>query len=203
MFLGANPASSAKGPDLVPKTTPLPTLTQVEQIIRAMRYPEREMTLFALLTEMNLSEICGLQWKYVNLTGTWLNDREEPIPPLTIAVHKRWYRGELADAKDTRRRQIPIPETLLPMLLLLKDRTRYRGPEDFVLTSRSGAAINVTNITARRLGVIGKRLEMPELTWQVLRRAQSAMKQAYGPQFQYHIAAAHYRGDQAVSSPPD
>lgn len=130
-----------------------------------------------------------------------------PAPALTttpaIAVRKRWYRGELADAKDTRRRQIPIPETLLPMLLLLKDRTRYRGPEDFVLTSRSRAAINVTNITARRLGVIGKRLEMPELTWQVLRRAQSAMKQAYGPQFQYQIAAAHYRCEHAVSSPSD
>ena len=75
-------------------------------------------------------------------------------------------------------------------LLLLNGRTRYREPDDLVLTSRYGAAINVTNITARRLGVIGKKLNIPELTWQLLRRAQAAMKQAYGVQFQYHIAAA-------------
>ena len=190
IFMGTNPARSVKGPDPVRKSTPALTLSQMEQIIRAMRYPEKEMTLFALLADMNVSEICGLQWKNVNLTGMRVDSHDESIPPLTIAVKNRLYRGELANAKDTRRRMIHIPETLLPMLLLLHCSTRYCEPDDFVLTSRSGAAINVTNITARRLGVIGKKLEIPELTWQLLRRAQSALKKSYGAQFQYYVAAA-------------
>jgi integrase len=190
VFMGTNPARCTKPPEVIRKCIPDFTLPQMEQIIRAMRYPEKEMMLLSLLTDMNVSEICGLQWKYVNLTGAWTSYEGESIPPLTIAVQKRWYRGELANAKDTHRRQIQIPETLLSMLLLLNGRTRYREPDDFVLTSRCGAAINVTNITARRLGLIAKGLEIPELTWPLLRRAQATMKEAYGPEFQYRIAAA-------------
>ena len=76
------------------------------------------------------------------------------------------------------------------MLLLIKGRSKFTGPDDFVLTSRSGAPINVTNITARRLSSIARELEMPGLSWQAFRRARAAMKQAYGPHFHYHVAAA-------------
>jgi hypothetical protein len=85
---------------------------------------------------------------------------------------------------------IQIPETLLSMLLLINGRSRFTNPDDFVLTSRSGAPINVTNITARRLSSIARELEMPGLSWRVFRRAHAAMKQAFGPQFHYHVAAA-------------
>jgi integrase len=190
VFMGNNPAGSAKMPEMIRKTTPDLTLAHVEQMLHAMRYPEKEMTLIALLTDMNVSEICGLQWKYVNLTGASSNPHGVPIPPLTIAVTRRWYRGDLADVKDARRRKIQIPEMLLPILLLLSGRTRFTGPDDFVLASRSGKAVNVTNITARRLGSIGRKLGIDSLTWQVLRRAQVAIKADHGQDFQYRIAAA-------------
>ena len=49
-----------------------------------MRYPEKDIALFALLTGMNVTEICGLKWQYVNLS----NDRhivdDEVIPS---AIH--------------------------------------------------------------------------------------------------------------------
>jgi integrase len=189
-FMGNNLAASTTVPEMVRKTTPNLTLADVEQMLRAMHYPEKEMTLIALLTDMNVSEICGLQWKYVNLTGASSNPHGEFIPPITIAVHKRWYRGELANVKDTRRRNLPISEVLLPVLLLLSGRAKFTGPDDFVLTSRSGKALNVANITARRLGSIGRNLGITTLTWQVLRRAQAAIKADHGQDFQYRIAAA-------------
>jgi integrase len=190
VFMGANPARSAKVPEAAGRNVLALTLPQVEQVLRAMRYPEKEMTMIALLTDMNVSEICGLQWKSVNLTGAWSNLDVEPIPPISIAVSRQWYRGELTNVKDTRRRKIQIPETLLSMLLLINGRSKFTRPDDFVLTSRSGAPINVANITARRLSSIARELEMPGLSWQVFRRAHAAMKQAFGPQFHYHVAAA-------------
>ncbi len=190
VFMGANPADPVEVPAAAPRCILALTLAQTEQVLRAMRYPEKEMTVIALLTNMNLSEICGLQWKCVNLTGGWSNSHGESLPPISIAVSKQLYRGELTNVKDTRRRRIQIPEILLSMLLLLRGRSKFTGPDDFVLTSRSGTAINVTNITARRLSSIGRKLEMPGLSWQVFRRAHVAMQEAFGPQFQYHMAAA-------------
>jgi integrase len=190
VFIGENPVRTVKVPETARKGVPVLTLAQTQQILRVMRYPEKEMTIIALLTDMNLSEVCGLRWKNVNLTGAWLNSDSEAIPPITIAVRKQWYRGELSNVKDTRKRVIRIPEMLLPVLLILSGRNKFAGPDDFVLTSRSGAAINVTNITARRLNVIGGELQMPGLTWQAFRRAHTALEEAFGPQFQYHIATS-------------
>ena len=190
MFTGTNPARSAQVPEIDRKSETALTLEQMEQALRVMRYPEKQMTIIALLTDMNVSEICGLQWKCVNLTGGWLDLDKEVIPPLTIAVTKRWYRGELAEVKETRRRMIHIPATLLPMLLLIGARNEFSGPEDFVLTSRSGTAINVSNITARRLCRIGKKLGIQELTLRTFRRTQGLIEQRLGAQFQHRIGAA-------------
>jgi len=190
VYTGNNPADSVKVPEALCKSAPDLTLSHLEQMLRTMRYPEKQMTLIALLTDMNASEICGLQWKNVNLTGAQSNPHGHVVPPITIAVDKRWYRGELASVKEARRRKIQIPQTLLPMLLLLSARNRFIGPDDFVLTSRSGRAINVTNITARRLAMVGRKLGVPALTWPLIRRAQSAIKADHGPEFQYRIAAA-------------
>ena len=152
------------------------TLTQVKQVLGVMRYPEREMALISILTSMNVAEICGLQWKYVNLTDTWSNQDGEPIPPRTIAVRQEWYLGELGSVNGkSRHRNLPIPIALLPILSELKLRPNFTAPDDFVLVSRAGTPINETNIAARRLKPIGKALEMPWLTWQVFRRTHTAL----------------------------
>lgn len=173
MFTGANPTCTVKLPVTNKRSPRQLTPQQLEQVLGVMRYPEKQMTLIRLLTDMNVSEICGLQWKRVNLTGSWSNSDGEVIPPISVSVRKRWYRGELAEAKQMRLRHVPIPETLLPMLLLLRARTSFHGPEDFVLTSRTGSAINVSNITARRLGAISRTLGIPQLTLQALHRSQT------------------------------
>jgi len=49
------------------------TFEQMVNVLQAMRYPEWEMALIAILTGMNIAEICGLQWKFVNLTDHLVN----------------------------------------------------------------------------------------------------------------------------------
>src|SRR5580704_1646885 len=68
-FYGANPATHVKLPAMSRRETHALTLTQLKQVMQWMRYPEKEIALFALLADMNVAEICGLQWKYVNLSN--------------------------------------------------------------------------------------------------------------------------------------
>ena len=191
-----NPAKTAIMPERPQRNPHVLTLTQVTEVLRAMRYPEKEMMLIAMLTSINVGEICGLQWKYVNLTGTWSNTAEEPIPPITIAVRKGWFRGVLEDVSKTRARNLPIPELLLPMLIKLSGRGRHTGPDDFVLVSRAGTPINAMNITARRLKSIGHELQMPWLTWQVFSRGRSALEAELGAQFYFHLASIFHADSQ-------
>jgi integrase len=190
VFAGVNPAVDVKLARIDRSSTRIVSLEQLELVLRAMQYPEKQMAIIGLLTDMNASEICGLQWKHVNLIGSWSDSDGELIPPLALSIKKRRYRGESADVKEARRRTIRIPEMLLPMLLLLRARTTFRGPEDFVLTSRTGRAVNVSNITARRLGAISKKLGIPRLTLQALHRAHGLIEGGLGAQFQYSLGAA-------------
>jgi integrase len=154
-----------------------------------MRYPEKEITLIAMLTNINVAEICGLQWKHVNLTGIWSNITDDAIPPIAIAVRKRLYRGELDDVKTTRVRNFPIPEILLPILIKLSGREKWIAPDDFVLVSRTGTPVNAINITAGRLRTIGNELQVPWFSWQVFRRGQFALEAELGAQFYFDLAS--------------
>ena len=57
------------------------------------------MVLFAILTSMNIAEICGLQWKRVNLAEHSTTVDGESLPPLTIAVRRQWFRGGTGPSK--------------------------------------------------------------------------------------------------------
>ena len=180
VFMGTNPARSAKTPEIVRKSAPLLTLAQMEQIIRAMRYPEKEIALFALLADMNVAEICGLQWKYVNLSNESHILEEDSIPPRTIAVRKQSYRSEFGPVVGTRKRFIPIPELLHSILQQLKHRKTLTAPDDFVLASRTGTPIYPDNIAARRLKWIGTTLEIPWLSWHVFHRTRMKLMAEFG-----------------------
>jgi integrase len=180
---GDNPADSVTLPEMVRKETHALTLAQAKHVLGVMRYPEKEMAMIAILTRMNMAEICGLQWKCVNLTDDWAKADSELIPPRTIAVRNQWRFGQLsAITKSGRRRTIPIPEPLLPALLSLSRRVRYTGPEDFVLVSRTGTPVNDSAIAARRLKRVGKELGMPWLSWQVFRRTRTKLAYELGMQ---------------------
>lgn len=183
---GPNPAMLAPCPEMVRKETQVLTLIQTKQVLEKMRYPEKEMALLSLITGMNMTEICGLQWKFVNLTSDSCDAGCERIPPRTIAVRKLWYRGEFGHLNDrkNRARDLPIPDPLFPILLALKRRAEFTGPDDFVLVSRNGNPINQATIAVRRLGPIGEQLQMPWLSWHVFSRTRMNLLYEFGVKFQ-------------------
>jgi integrase len=188
-YHGPNPASQVAVPGISRKEAHMLSLPELKALLGLMRYPEREMTLLAIVTGMNVAEICGLQWKHVNLTGAEVDGPGEWIPPRTIAVRKQWYRGELNSVKIGRTRNVAIPELIVPILTALGQRPRFTRPEDFVLVSEAGTPVNETNIASRRLKSVGQELGMPWLSWHVFRRTRKDYLERYGPRFVERLAA--------------
>ena len=188
-FHGQNPASQVAVPGMSRKEAHMLSLPQLKAVLQLMRYPEREMTLLAIVTGMNVAEICGLQWKHVNLLGFDVDDTGERLPARTIAVRKQWYRGELNSVKIGRTRNVPIPDLIFPVLTALSQRARFTRPEDFVLVSEAGTPVNETNIASRRLKSVGHELGMPWLSWHVFRRTRKDYQQRLGPRFVERMAS--------------
>jgi len=182
-FVGPNPASQVAVPGISRKEAHMLSLQQLGAVLELMRYPEKEMTLLAIATGMNVAEICGLQWKHVNLSAFDQEVNGERLPSRTIAVRKQWYRGELNSVKIGRTRNVPIPELIFPVLTGLSQRGRFNRVEDFVLVSEAGTPVNETNIASRRLKGVGQELGMPWLSWHVFRRTRKDYLFRFGPHF--------------------
>jgi integrase len=180
-FHGDNPATQVVLPKMVRKEAHALTFDQVKDLLGAMQYPQRELALIAMLTHMNVAEICGLQWKWVNLTDDWCAAEGEKVPRRTIAVRRHFYHGELVSLPmKSRNRYVSIPEPLLEVLRRLRQRQRYTGPDDFVLASRVGTPVNEKDIAKRRLKPIGKRMKMPWLSWRAFSRTHTTLAHELG-----------------------
>jgi len=188
-FHGLNPASQVAVPGMSRKEAHMLSLPQLKAVLELMRYPEREMTLLVIVTGMNVAEICGLQWKHVNLAGSDLDVDGERLPVRTIAVRKQWYRGELNRVKIARTGNVSITELIFPELTTLSRRPRFTRPEDFVLVSEAGTPVNETNIASRRLKSVGQELGMPWLSWHVFRRTRKDYLHRFGPRFVDRVGA--------------
>jgi site-specific recombinase XerD len=181
-YSGENPAALVTLPVMARKTAHTLTLAQLKQIMPAMHYPEKGIALFALLTDMSVAEICGLQWQNVNLSSNGIALQDDWIPPKAIAIRNQWYRGELALVMGSRSRFIAVPELLCSILRDLRSRKQFPRPHDFVLASRSGTPVYPENIAARRLKSIGKEFGMPWLSWCVFHRTHFALRSEFGRQ---------------------
>jgi len=187
-FMGDNPATSVKSPEVTHKQSRALTMAQVKDALAIMKYPEKEMMLMVVLTDLNVSEICGLQWKRVNLTDVDINADGELIPSKTIAVRKQWYRCELGDVKKSRIRNLPIPKQLLPVLFKIRDNSRFTGGDDFVFVSRAGTPVNETNIRTHILPSVARPLGIPSLSWRVILRTRKALVAEFETQIHTAIA---------------
>ena len=63
---------------------------QARRLLEFLESPAREMVLTAPCTSMNVAELCGLRWRYVNLDQFAPVDGEA-IPPYRAAVRWKLY----------------------------------------------------------------------------------------------------------------
>ena len=189
-FSGPNPATLVKVPSIAHKPVRTLTLPQLKQVFQLMRYPEEQIALFALLTDMNVAEICGLKWKHVNLFNVDRHEPGEPLRARTISVKMQVYRGEYRAVVGRRSRLVHLPELLQSALMRLKHRPEYNSGEDFVLASHCGTPVNPDNIAGRRLKAIGKNLDLSWLSWKVFHRTGIELQGQFGRHMNKEIGRA-------------
>lgn len=198
LYAGENPARYVRLPEMQRKERHALTVDQMKAVLAAFPSPAREMAYVAVLTSMNIAEICGLQWQCVNLTDSWVIVDAEPMPPMSIAVRRQWSTRKGGGAyhslkAGTRRRNLPIDAALAKILRKLASRDSFTGPSDpvFISTSPakkagsgrkedtaskpSGKPVDAHNLFNRVLKPIGAKLGMPWLGWHAFRHTHATL----------------------------
>lgn len=174
LFSGDNPVCDVKLPPMVRRESKNLTIAQVETILGLMKYPEREIALITIATGMSISEICALQWKHVNLAASAAYIEGEFVSSRSIKVKRQWSAGELMDLSHDKVRDVIIPESLREYLKKTRPTKKVIDQNEFVISTQDGRPISPSNILLHGLKPIGCKLDMPWLSWQVLKRAQKA-----------------------------
>jgi integrase len=174
-FDGENPLTGVTMPPMARSRAQNLTIVQAKKMIQLMQYPEREIALMTIITGMGVSEICGLQWKYVNLTDSKVSIEGVSIAPRSIFVKNQHNSAGLVGVNAHRVRTVDIPEALFQTLLNLKQQQNDPDPNRLVSPSRDGTPVNPYSLRVQRLRQIGRKVNMPGLSWQILTRAHNAL----------------------------
>lgn len=176
-----NPAKSVKLPEMQRKVLHALSLEQGVALLEALPTPAREMAMASMLTSMNIGEVCGLQWKDLNLTDAWQMCDAETIHPTSLIVRQQWRLGEYTSLKETSRaRTLPLVAALVAVFAQMKQRGKFVGPSDPVFVSKNGTPLDEHNIATRHLKRVGVQLGMPWLSWHCFRRTTATVAAQLG-----------------------
>ena len=170
-FTGPNPAKFVRLPEMTRVTPHALNLLQVASLLPLLPRIVRLMVFLAVMTSMNIAEICGLKWKRVNLTAEPMIMDDELLPPFMAAVREQWYKGQWGSVKaKARRRYLLLPQWAVEQLRELQQREKWIGPEDPVFAGIRGRPLCENAIIQRHVKPAGAKLGMPWLSWHDLRR---------------------------------
>jgi len=120
-YHGDNPARGVRMPEMQRRETHALTFAQGRELLATLRSPVREMALLSMTTSLNVAEMLGLRWKWVNLSGEPVTVGGEVLPAYSLAVRENSYRGKFGSVKPrSRRRNVPLGFSVTTALLKLK-----------------------------------------------------------------------------------
>lgn len=151
------------------------TIAQAKAMLGMMEFPEREIALIAITTGLSIQEICGLQWKHVNLKKNAVECEGKAIPPNCILVRQHWYREAIFSLGSSRVRVIEVPQPLLLVFVQLRQESTPVNANSFVLTVHSGEPIRPRGLQKAPLSAIGQKIDIPSLSWRHINRAHGAI----------------------------
>jgi hypothetical protein len=175
MFSGDNPMSEVNLPPEPRRTSHNLTIVETKAILQLMQYPEREIALITITTGMSVSEICALQWKHVNLTRSSIFTEGKLLPPKSILFMRQWDASGLVDVDTKRVKTVIVPDPLVNLLLNLRRHRTIADRDGFLMANHGGEPIRPSSVLLQRLKPIGRTLDMPWLSWQVLKRGHEGL----------------------------
>jgi integrase len=182
-FAGKNPAPYVKLPAMKRRPTHALTPAQVAALLELLPSTAREMVLTAVLTSMNVAEICGLCWRHVNLTDKWATVESESLPPRSLIVLQQFRLGEYTSLKTTnRQRVIALPSTLVGMFSHMK--ASDADPDAPVFAARETLGrirpVQEHNTMRRIIKPAATELGMPWIGWHSFRRTTATLADQAG-----------------------
>ena len=179
LYSGENPAANVRLPEMTRKEKHALTIEQMELLLEALPSPAREMAHLAVLTSMNVAEMCGLQWQAVNLSDSWTILDGEAVPPKSIVIRLQWSTRKGGGAYHTvkargRGRYLPIDAAIEKLLRGVASREKFTASGDPVFASSTGRPVDAHNLFNRVLKQIGMKLGLPWLGWHVFRHTHAS-----------------------------
>lgn len=184
-FHRENPAAGVRMPEMVRRPQKALNADQARAVLRVLprRFPPVfEIAFTSISTSMNIAELLGLKWKYINLTDQFQILDGEALPPRTLFVRMNNYRGRMSTLKTrNRRRSVPLSGAMVEMFKGLREAEVANGPDDFVFQNADGGPAGEDNLRRRVLAPIGKKLELPfSLSWHVFRHTHATLAEQLG-----------------------
>ena len=116
-YAGDNPVIGVRLPEMERKPTNALSFDQGRVLLEALPTPARQMALLSMTTSLNVAEMLGLRWKWVNLTNQAILVCGELLPPYTLGVRENYYRGKFGSVKaKSRRRNVPLSGSVVASL---------------------------------------------------------------------------------------
>ena len=141
-FTGPNPAKFANLPEMKRATPHALSSSDVTALLQLLPRVPRLMAFLAVMTSMNIAEICGLKWKRINLGSEPIMMDDERLLPCMGAVREQWYKSEWSSVKaKAGRRYVPLSHWVLEELRELQQREQWTRPEDPVFAGENGKPI--------------------------------------------------------------
>lgn len=173
-YIGENPAKDVRLPEKQVKVAPSTNFAQIKTIIQMLKTPAREMSALAVGTSMNVAEMCGLRWRWLNLTDEIIQVDQDVIAPYALAVRANYYERQYGSVKaGSRYRILGLTPELVDMLKEIKAKSKFQGPMDPVFASRKGTPVDSHNLYNRHIHPAGLKLGL-SIGWHDFRRAHSS-----------------------------
>lgn len=97
---------------------------EVQGILAQLEPSARLMVMLAVTAGLRRSELFGLQWRDVNFSG------------MQVSIQRSIYLGTIGNCKtETSRKPVPIDERVAADLWLLKEKSKYSKPGDWIFAS--------------------------------------------------------------------
>jgi integrase len=170
-FLVKDPARKVNVPAQL-RDTDRTTLTwpQLRRSLSVLPLRDRVLLELDMTTALRPSELFGLRWKSLHSSEC------------NMVVTETVYRGKLRPWGKTRKSLgvVHIPRTLVRDLSLWKQQSPDPSPNAFIFPNKKSGFMDANNYRKRVLHKLAKKLELPKLTFQVIRRTIATLAQKKG-----------------------
>jgi integrase len=170
-FLIKDPAARLKVPTQL-RETDKTTLNwdQLRAALESVDAEDRILLELDMTDALRPSELFALRWKCFDPDTSSL-DLQETV-----------YRGKIRNHGKTKKSlgRIHIPPLMVPDLQAWKAICPDSSPDAFIFPNRDGGVRDPNNFRKRVLGQLREKLNLPKLTFQVIRRTVATLSQTKG-----------------------